>query len=73
MMKTKGIIAINKPKDWTSFDVVNKIKYKLKPLKVGHLGTLDPMATGVLLVTVGKATKLFDIMQEKVILNKIQI
>lgn len=65
-MKTKGIIAINKPKDWTSFDVVNKIKYKLKPLKIGHLGTLDPMATGVLLVTVGKATKLFDLMQEKV-------
>lgn len=64
-MKNKGIIPINKPKDWTSFDVVNKLKYKLKPLKVGHLGTLDPMATGVLLVTVGKATKLFDIMQEK--------
>lgn len=61
----KGIIAINKPKDWTSFDVVNKIKYMVKPNKVGHLGTLDPMATGVLLVTVGKATKLFDIMQEK--------
>ncbi len=65
MMKNKGIIPINKPKDWTSFDVVNKLKYKLKPLKVGHLGTLDPMAIGVLLVTVGKATKLFDIMQEK--------
>ena len=65
MMKNKGIIPINKPKDWTSFDVVNKLKYKLKPLKVGHLGTLDPMATGVLLVTVGKATKLFDIMQQK--------
>ena len=64
-MKNRGIIPINKPKDWTSFDVVNKFKYKLKPLKVGHLGTLDPMATGVLLVTVGKATKLFDIMQEK--------
>ena len=64
-MKNKGIIPINKPKDWTSFDVVNKLKYRLKPLKVGHLGTLDPMATGVLLVTVGKATKLFDIMQEK--------
>ncbi len=45
--------------------MVNKLKYKLKPLKVGHLGTLDPMATGVLLVTVGKATKLFDLMQEK--------
>ncbi len=61
----KGIIAINKPKDWTSFDVVNKVKYMVKPNKVGHLGTLDPMATGVLLVTIGKATKLFDVMQEK--------
>lgn len=65
MMKNKGIIPINKPQGWTSFDVVNKLKFKLKPLKVGHLGTLDPMATGVLLVTVGKATKLFDLMQEK--------
>ncbi len=64
-MKNKGFIPINKPQNWTSFDVVNKLKYKLKPLKVGHLGTLDPMATGVLLVTVGKATKLFDLMQEK--------
>ena len=64
-MKNKGIIPINKPIGWTSFDVVNKIKHKIKPLKVGHLGTLDPMATGVLLVTVGKATKLFDLMQEK--------
>ena len=61
----KGIIAVNKPKGWTSFDVVNKIKHIVKPNKVGHLGTLDPMATGVLLVTVGKATKLFDIMQQK--------
>lgn len=61
----KGIIAINKPEGWTSFDVVNKIKHIVKPNKVGHLGTLDPMATGVLLVTVGKATKLFDIMQQK--------
>lgn len=64
-MKNKGIIPINKPSGWTSFDVVNKIKHLVRPLKVGHLGTLDPMATGVLLVTVGKATKLFDIMQEK--------
>ncbi len=64
-MKNKGIIPINKPAGWTSFDVVNKIKHMVKPLKVGHLGTLDPMATGVLLVTVGKATKLFDIAQVK--------
>lgn len=65
MKNNKGIIAINKPEGWTSFDVVNKLKYLFKPLKVGHLGTLDPMATGVLLVTLGKATKLFDLMQEK--------
>ena len=64
-MKNNGIIPINKPRGWTSFDVVNKIKHMVKPLKVGHLGTLDPMATGVLLVTIGKATKLFDLMQEK--------
>ncbi|MBR6779151.1 MAG: tRNA pseudouridine(55) synthase TruB [Clostridia bacterium] len=64
-MKNKGIILINKPAGWTSFDVVNKIKHMVKPLKVGHLGTLDPMATGVLMVTIGKATKLFDLMQEK--------
>jgi len=60
-----GIIPINKPEGWTSFDIVNKLKHMVKPLRVGHLGTLDPMATGVLLVTVGRATKLFDIMQEK--------
>lgn len=65
MMINKGIIAINKPRDWTSFDVVNKIKRLLKIKRVGHLGTLDPMATGVLLVTVGKATKLFDYFQNK--------
>jgi len=70
-MKNKGIIPINKPTGWTSFDVVNKIKFTLRQLygknmpKVGHLGTLDPMATGVLLVTVGSATKLFDLMQQK--------
>ena len=65
MMINKGIIAVNKQKDWTSFDVVNKIKHLLKIKIVGHLGTLDPMATGVLLVTVGKATKLFDYFQNK--------
>lgn len=62
---TKGIIPINKPAGWTSFDVVNKIKKLTHISRVGHLGTLDPMATGVLLVTVGSATKLFDLMQEK--------
>lgn len=60
-----GIIPMYKPKNWSSFDVVNIIKQLLHEKKVGHLGTLDPMATGVLLVTVGSATKLFDIMQQK--------
>lgn len=63
----KGILPINKPQGWTSFDVVNKIKHLInqRGFKIGHLGTLDPMATGVLLVTLGKATKLFDLMQQK--------
>lgn len=65
MTKNKGFLFINKPKDWTSFDVVNKVKHLLKFKKVGHLGTLDPMATGVLIITIGKATKLFDFLQKK--------
>lgn len=56
-------LLVNKPKDWTSFDVVNKIRYKLKhklgvkKIKVGHAGTLDPMATGLLIICTGKFTK----------------
>ena len=53
-----GIFVINKPKDWTSFDVVAKIRNKLNVKKVGHTGTLDPQATGVLVLCVGKGTQL---------------
>lgn len=53
-----GILNINKPSGWTSRDVVNRIYGLLKPMKVGHTGTLDPLATGVLIVAVGKATRL---------------
>ena len=53
-----GILVINKPQGWTSFDVVAKIRNKLGAKKVGHTGTLDPMATGVLVLCLGKATKL---------------
>lgn len=56
----QGIICVNKPRGWTSFDVVNKIKHIYNTSKVGHLGTLDPMAEGVLPVAIGRATKLFD-------------
>lgn len=53
----EGIIIVNKPQDWTSFDVVAKIRNLSRVKKVGHSGTLDPMATGVLPVFLGKATK----------------
>jgi tRNA pseudouridine55 synthase len=52
-----GIIIVNKPQGWTSFDVVAKIRNLTRVSKVGHSGTLDPMATGVLPVFLGKATK----------------
>lgn len=52
-----GIIIVNKPPGWTSFDVVAKIRNLSGAKKVGHSGTLDPMATGVLPVFLGKATK----------------
>lgn len=56
----QGIVVVNKPKGWSSFDVVKKIKRIFNTSKVGHLGTLDPMAEGVLPVAIGRATKLFD-------------
>ena len=55
-----GILIIDKPKDYTSRDVVNFVSKKLNTKKVGHTGTLDPLATGVLVICVGKATKLVD-------------
>jgi tRNA pseudouridine55 synthase len=51
------ILLINKPLRWTSFDVVNKLRYTLKTKKIGHAGTLDPLATGLLIICVGKTTK----------------
>lgn len=59
------LLLINKPYKWTSFDVVGKIRNSLKPLKlkVGHAGTLDPLATGLLIVCTGKLTKQIDTFQ----------
>ena len=66
----EGYIAIiDKPLEWTSTDVVRKIKYALqhrlgyKKIKIGHAGTLDPLATGVLIVCIGKATKMVNDLQ----------
>ena len=52
-----GIILVNKPSGYTSHDIVGILRKKLKTKKVGHCGTLDPDATGVLVVCVNKATK----------------
>jgi tRNA pseudouridine55 synthase len=62
-LKEGKVLLIDKPYKWTSFQVVNKIKhilrhdFDLKKIKIGHAGTLDPLATGLLIVCIGKATK----------------
>ena len=57
-----GILCMNKPEGFTSFDVIAKLRGIMKMKRLGHAGTLDPMATGVLPVFVGKATKACDIL-----------
>ncbi len=57
-----GVLFINKPENWTSRDIVNKIGKILETKKVGHTGTLDPMAKGVLIICVGRYTKLVDLL-----------
>ncbi len=63
------VFCINKPATWSSFDVVNRLKFKIgktenrKWIKVGHAGTLDPLATGLLVVCTGKETKNIDLIQ----------
>lgn len=59
------VILIDKPVNWTSFDVVSKIRKLIKVKKVGHAGTLDPLATGLLIVCTGKKTKEISDYQEK--------
>ena len=51
------VLLIDKPLTWTSFDVVKKIKFAGKIAKIGHVGTLDPLATGLLILCTGKKTK----------------
>jgi tRNA pseudouridine55 synthase len=60
------VVYLNKPLTWTSFDLVNRFRHKLtrklrvKKIKVGHAGTLDPLATGVMILCTGRATKRID-------------
>ena len=60
-----GIINIYKEKGFTSFDVVAKLRGILKTRKIGHTGTLDPDAEGVLPVCIGKATKICELLTDK--------
>ncbi|MBE6389613.1 MAG: tRNA pseudouridine(55) synthase TruB [Lentisphaerae bacterium] len=56
--KACGVLPVNKPATWTSFDVVNFVRARFNVPKVGHCGTLDPMATGLLLLVLGRFTSL---------------
>ena len=67
----RGSVLVNKRQGWTSFDAVNFCKRVFNTREVGHLGTLDPMATGVLAVTIGSANKLFDIFLNKTALQSL--
>jgi tRNA pseudouridine55 synthase len=58
-----GLLNIRKPPTWTSRDVVNRVQRLVRPHKAGHAGTLDPLATGVLVVCVGAATRLIEYVQ----------
>ena len=53
-----GVLVVDKPQGWTSHDVVGRVRRLARTKKVGHLGTLDPMATGVLPLVIGRATRL---------------
>ena len=57
-----GILIVDKPKDYTSRDVINILNKELNTKKIGHTGTLDPIATGVLVVCIGKALKLSELL-----------
>ncbi len=56
--KTDGVLLVDKPKGWTSFDVVNMVRSRFNIPKVGHCGTLDPAASGLLVLMLGKFTRL---------------
>src|SRR3954463_8368363 len=62
-MALSGILNVYKPSGMTSRDVVDRVKWITRPEKVGHAGTLDPLATGVLVICVGQATRLIQYVQ----------
>ncbi len=63
--RMEGILVVDKEVQWTSHDVVSRLRNILKIKKVGHTGTLDPLATGVLVILLGRATKILQFLQEQ--------
>ena len=61
--ETGEVLLLDKPLTWTSFDIVRKVKNTLRPRKIGHAGTLDPLATGLLILCTGKKTREIDQIQ----------
>ena len=59
-----GVLVVDKPRSLTSHDVVTRVRRQLGTRRVGHIGTLDPMATGVLPLVVGRATRLASLLSE---------
>ncbi|QDT43282.1 tRNA pseudouridine synthase B [Gimesia alba] len=64
-LNLSGLLNLHKPPEITSRQVVNQIQKRIKPVKVGHAGTLDPLATGVLVVCLGSATRLIRFVQDQ--------
>ncbi len=70
-LKAGTVFLVDKPLEWTSFQVVNKLRWvirkthNIKKIKVGHAGTLDPLATGLLIICIGKKTKEIELFQGK--------
>lgn len=65
MLENGSVIILDKPLRWTSFDVCNRLRILTRVKKIGHAGTLDPLATGLLIVCTGKATKTIDSIQSQ--------
>lgn len=74
-MPTSGLVVVDKPADWTSHDVVARLRRIVGTRKVGHAGTLDPMATGVLVLGVGAGTRLLHhlVLADKVYLATVRL
>lgn len=64
-LNLSGLLNLHKPPEVTSRQVVNQIQKRIKPVKVGHAGTLDPLATGILVVCLGSATRLIRFVQDQ--------